>query len=547
MKRSVAGATVLGAALALVTACTALVGYTEITAAEDAGAPHADAQRRDSGSDARPTDATSGHGDSVGVACQTGNLQCNGTQPLICDNMTWQDYGPPCPSACSAGQCLSCNPGAIQCAGQQPQKCNTAGVWVANGTCEDKTCIAGTCTGECAQGQARCDGQQPQSCSATGTWNNPGTPCASTETCLNGSCSGACGPDEKRCNGSQPQGCSDAGTWLNSGAACAGGTATPYCVGSACATKPPSCVDGGVGAGDNCGASGTEDCCGSFEVTGGMFTRDDNEDYPATISQFRLDAYEVTVGRFRKFVAAVVAGWVPPTGIGLHLHLNGGLGLRNSGTNGGYETGWQAQWNTELTTTLSAWNSDLTCGGVDAGVQTWTLAAGPKDDKPVDCADWFEAYAFCIWDGGFLPSEAEFNYAFMDGNAERTYPWGDTPQPGANAALAVYSCEYGDAGFECSPGRDVAPVGSVVAGNGAFSQSDLAGNLDEWELDWYETTYTSLDCVDCADTTDNSAIDRVFRGGAYNSQQFQIEASYRYGATPTTRAAAYGFRCARTP
>jgi formylglycine-generating enzyme required for sulfatase activity len=44
--------------------------------------------------------------------------------------------------------------------------------------------------------------------------------------------------------------------------------------------------------------------------------------YPATVTDFRLDKYEVTVGRFRKFKAAWDAGWRPSAGAGKHEHLN---------------------------------------------------------------------------------------------------------------------------------------------------------------------------------------------------------------------------------
>jgi len=36
--------------------------------------------------------------------------------------------------------------------------------------------------------------------------------------------------------------------------------------------------------------------------------------------------------------------------------------------------------------------------------------AGSLRDLPVNDVTWYQAYAFCIWDGGFLPSEAEWNY-----------------------------------------------------------------------------------------------------------------------------------------
>jgi formylglycine-generating enzyme required for sulfatase activity len=47
-----------------------------------------------------------------------------------------------------------------------------------------------------------------------------------------------------------------------------------------------------------------------------------------------------------------------------------------------------------------------------------------------------EAYAFCIWDGGFLPSEAEWECAAAGGPDQREYPWGSTDPGTAN----LYDC-----------------------------------------------------------------------------------------------------------
>jgi formylglycine-generating enzyme required for sulfatase activity len=71
-------------------------------------------------------------------------------------------------------------------------------------------------------------------------------------------------------------------------------------------------------------------------VNGGAYYRSydaaNNKDksFPATISSFRLDRFEVTVGRFRKFTAAWDGGFRPAAGAGKHGHLNGGQGLAAS-------------------------------------------------------------------------------------------------------------------------------------------------------------------------------------------------------------------------
>jgi hypothetical protein len=71
----------------------------------------------------------------------------------------------------------------------------------------------------------------------------------------------------------------------------------------------PSCT----GLPATCGASGNGDCCTSPLVPGGTYARSydvsgdgmyASSSQGATVSEFRLDTYEVTVGRFRRFVAS---------------------------------------------------------------------------------------------------------------------------------------------------------------------------------------------------------------------------------------------------
>src|SRR5450631_2078434 len=113
----------------------------------------------------------------------------------------------------------------------------------------------------------------------------------------------------------------------------------------------PSCQAGGSGATD-CGATG-ESCCASLEVPGGNYYRTyansgggpTGEADPASVSGFRLDKYEVTVGRFRQFAKAwgKGSGYLPPAGSGKHTHLNGGRGLVDgSAPEAAYEPGWVA-------------------------------------------------------------------------------------------------------------------------------------------------------------------------------------------------------------
>ncbi len=138
---------------------------------------------------------------------------------------------------------------------------------------------------------------------------------------------------------------------------------------------------------------------------------------PATVSGFRLDKYEVTVGRFRQFVAAWVNGWTPAPGAGKHSHLNGGLGLVGANGSPMYEQGWLPGDNANVAPT----DANLAC---NAQTATWTSLAGSNEALPINCVVWAEASAFCIWDGGFLPSNSEGEFAEAGGTELRLYPWG---------------------------------------------------------------------------------------------------------------------------
>jgi sulfatase modifying factor 1 len=318
---------------------------------------------------------------------------------------------------------------------------------------------------------------------------------------------------------------------------------------SGASASPPSCARGGPGLTD-CGAS-RESCCTSLEVSGGTFDRTysndgggpNGEGDPATVSSFRLDKYLVTVGRFRRFVDAWngSAGYRPPAGSGKHTHLNGGNGLANSATPGTYETGWVASDDGRVAPT----DANLTTACVDAATfgATWTPSAEDQENLPINCVSWWEAYAFCIWDGGFLPSEAEWEYAAAGGSQEREYPWGSA-DPGAGNQYAIYGCDQPNGSGSCTGVTNIAPVGAATRGAGAWGQLDLAGNLWEWNLDTY-ANYVDP-CTDCAYLTAPS--DAVTRGGLFDGPLSYLPASSRQGGSiPSIRIYGIGFRCSRAP
>jgi formylglycine-generating enzyme required for sulfatase activity len=292
-----------------------------------------------------------------------------------------------------------------------------------------------------------------------------------------------------------------------------------------------------------CGAA-SESCCTSLKVTAGTYDRTYANDGggatgladPATVSSFRLDKYSVTVGRFRRFVSAWNAGWAPGAGSGKHTHLNGGKGLANSANAGTFEAGWITADNSNVAPT----DDNLSC---DSGYGTWTSTPSGQEAVAVNCVTWFEAQAFCVWDGGFLPSEAEWEYAAAGGGQQREYPWGSMA-PGTTNEYAIYGCFYPSGSGECTGASSVAPVGTAILGAGLWGQLDLAGEVWQWNLDAVVSSYANP-CIDCAYLTEDGG--RAFRGGSFGFDVTGLAPPLRSKLDPTQRDGYIGFRCARTP
>jgi formylglycine-generating enzyme len=280
-----------------------------------------------------------------------------------------------------------------------------------------------------------------------------------------------------------------------------------------------------------CGPAGDGDCCTSLPVTGGTFYRSydgvnyTDKSYPATVADFYLDKYEVTVGRFRQFVDAGKGTQASPpaAGDGAHPLISG--------------SGWDSGWNTSLAPTAAALKVVMKC---DPTYQTWTDMAGANESRPINCLDWFTAAAFCAWDGGRLATEAEWNYAAAGGSAQREYPWGSSIDGTKASYYDGLGCT-GNGNLDCVL-ADLMVVGSKPAGNGRWGQSDLAGNVWEWTLDWY-ATYQST-CDNCANLT--AASFRVARGGSYTNLSSFLRTSYRINHDPGNLGSLIGARCARS-
>jgi sulfatase modifying factor 1 len=303
-----------------------------------------------------------------------------------------------------------------------------------------------------------------------------------------------------------------AGSAANGGASGAG--ASGGASGSG-AQNRPSCA----------GMTGTEcrgeNCCTSIAVPTQRFTLGGTVVTPtssATVNSFALDKYQVTVGRFRRFVSNYDA-WRgagnPAAGAGAHPLISG--------------SGWQSSWNASLPATaqLLVSTSGIQC---DATYQTWTASAGSNEQFPVNCINWFHAFAFCVWDGMRLATEAERECAGAGGSEGRLYPWGSAAP---DSSRGIYA------------NAPIVAVGSKPAGAGLWGHLDLAGPLFDWGMDVFAPYPTT--CNNCAAVSSSSGGMRVLRGTGFNDSANFLRAASRNSTFTNNSHFTLGIRCARSP
>jgi formylglycine-generating enzyme required for sulfatase activity len=137
-----------------------------------------------------------------------------------------------------------------------------------------------------------------------------------------------------------------------------------------------------------------------------------------------------------------------------------------------------------------------------------------KENHPVVRVDWNDAQAFCYWAGVQLPSEQQWEKAAR-GTDGRRYPWGES-------APTKAICNFNNTV------KDTTLIGAYPKGASPYGLLDMAGNVWEWCIDWFDIQQEH----------------RVVRGGAFNIVADNVRCACRSKSSRESRFSSIGFRVA---
>jgi serine/threonine-protein kinase len=166
-------------------------------------------------------------------------------------------------------------------------------------------------------------------------------------------------------------------------------------------------------------------------------------------------------------------------------------------------------------------------------------------DYPIVGVTWEQATQFARWIGGSLPTEAQWEYTAR-GPESRVYPWGDFFDFNGsrlnfcdlNCSLEVRDTSQNDE----YPSR--APVGTYPNGASWVGALDMAGNVWEWVMDFYDAGYyTTLESeIVWNPTGPDSGRTHVIRGGSYINGDHSTRSARRGFGTTGNYYEYVGFR-----
>ncbi|XP_040564801.1 formylglycine-generating enzyme [Lepeophtheirus salmonis] len=211
-------------------------------------------------------------------------------------------------------------------------------------------------------------------------------------------------------------------------------------------------------------------------ITGGYFNKGTKKPvFPADgegpsertfVTDFYMDAYEVTNAEFESFVVAndyVTEAEIFGQSFVMEYFLS--PEVRSKVALGVQLAPWWLQ------VDRADWKHPE---GPDSSIQN-------RMDHPVLHVSWNDAVKYCEWSSKRLPTEAEWEYACRAGKEDRLFPWGNKWNPNDKIWANIWTGEFPTKNDEADGYAGTNPVGKFPPN--AYGLYDMIGNAWEWTGD----------------------------------------------------------------